>query len=159
MKKTLGIVLVALAMLGLSTAAFAKGNPNGKGSNPQFPAPSPADYYVNVCTGAITIEWTAVTSNFTGQPPTKYAIEIVQTLRDVCPDGPVVGHQVNDFTAPGSTTDFTTPDGLLQIFAPPGVCDPSDLVILVKAINPPGKSQNNPQAVATFEAPGGGPCI
>ena len=150
MRKSIGVLLGTVLLLGLSASAFAKG------SNPQFPAPAPASWYVNACTGAFTIEWTAVTTNIGHLPPTKYAIEIVQTLHSSCPDGPILGTQVNNFTSPGNTTEFTTPDGILQLFGFPFVCDPGDIVILVKALNPPGKSQNNPQAIAGFEAIGGG---
>ncbi len=143
MKSKLGIVVGTVLMLGLSTAVFAKGG--GKGSNPQFPAPAPAEWYGNECSASVSVSWTAVVSNVNGSAPTKYAIEIIQTLRSSCPDGAVIGHQVNDFTAPGTATDFTTPNGVLLLGQ---ICGPDDVVVLVKAINPPGKSQNNPQAVA-----------
>ncbi len=155
MEKRLGILLGTVLLLGFSATVLAK----GKGSNPQFPAPAAAGYYVNGCTGEIFIEWEPVVSNVNGSSPTKYAIQIVQTLRSGCPDGPIVGTNVTNFTAPGNTTEFATPPGTLQIFTFPFVCDPDDVVILVKALNPPSKSQNNPQAIAEFEAVGGGPCI
>ena len=151
MKTKLGTLLAAALVLGLAATAQAK----GKGSNPQFPAPSPASYYVNTCLDTFTIEWTPVKSNFDGSSPTKYAIQIVQTLRSSCPDGLVIGTQVDNFTAPGNTSEFTTPNGTFDLAQ---VCSPDDIVILVKALNPPGRSQNNPQAIAVFESVGTG-CI
>ena len=148
MRKSLGVLLGTVLLLGLSASAFAKGG----GSNPQFPAPTPASYYVEECLNEFIIEWTPVVSNVNGSSPTKYAIQIVQTLRDGCPEGNIVGTKVDNFTAPGNASQFTTPPGTLQFPGPPGACGPDDVVILVKALNPPGKSQNNPQAVAEFEA-------
>ena len=143
MKSKLGIVLGAVLILGLSNAAFGGGK--GKGSNPQFPASADAEWYGNECDGSVSVEWAAVVSNVNGSSPAKYAIQIVQTLRSSCPDGAVIGTQVDNFTAPGNTTDFTTPGGVLLLGQ---LCGPDDVVVLVKALNPPGRSQNNPQAVA-----------
>ncbi len=155
MKKRLGVLLGTVLLLGFSATALAK----GKGSNPQFPAPPAAGYYVNECTGEIFIEWDPVVSNVDGSSPTKYAIQIVQSLRSGCPDGPIVATNVTNFTAPGNTTEFATPPGTLQFPGPPTACGPDDVVILIKALNPPSRSQNNPQVIAEFEGVGGGPCI
>ena len=151
MKSKLGIVLGSVLVLGLSTSAFARGNTlptkgnNGKQSNPQFPAPAPAEWYGNECSGIVSVEWTGVVSNQNGSAPTKYASQIVQTLRASCPDGAVIGTQVDNFTVPGNTTEFDTPIGLLLLGQ---ICGPEDVTVLVKALNPPGRSQNNPQALA-----------
>jgi len=151
MKKRLGTILAAALMLGLSTAAFAKGG----GSNPQFPAPAPAEWYVSECPFEIDVDWTAVVSNVNGSSPTKYAIQIIQTLHDGCPDGDVVGTLVNNYTAPGNATEFAIAGSNLALGQ---LCGPEDITILVKALNPPGKSQNNPQALAEFVGFGTGGC-
>jgi hypothetical protein len=144
-------------MVLMATAAFAKGG--AKGSAPQFNAPTPADYYVNECDGSMIIEWTPVVNNSTGAPPTKYAIQIVITSRDACPDGNVVGSTAYNFTSPGNTSEFTTPGGIVPLFVPPEICSGDDIVVLIKALNPPGKSQNNPQAIATLEGIGTVTCF
>ncbi len=135
------VPLVLALTLSLSTPLLAGGKKGVGGSNPQFPAPSPATYCTNG-DGSFGLFWTAVTTTCCDAPPKMYAIQIVvneDTNLDSCAS--VTSTNVFNFTVPGNQTTFTTP-----IVRDDFTCD---WTILIKAINPPGKSQNNPQALAT----------
>jgi hypothetical protein len=139
------VLVVFAGMVCAAAPAFA-----GKGSNPQFPAPNPACFNENG-DGSVTVAWTDVVSTVGKLAPTKYAIQIVvteDTNLDDC--GSVTSTSAYDFTAPTNpNSTFTTPAGLTDAFT-------CNVAVLVKALNPPGKSQNNPQALAGAGCGGGG---
>ena len=142
-RKSLSLLILAL-VLSVSAPLLASGKKGVGGSNPQFPAPSPACWTDNG-DGTIAVNWTDVTSTCCSAAPTKYAIQIVVT-EDTNPDscGSVTSTNVFDFTAATNpNTTFVSP-----IIFDAASCN-SETVVLIKALNPPGKSQNNPQALAT----------